>query len=556
MIINSMNLLAVITFFFIIATKISYAVDKVVTVNGKKYNVTYKNTNYDNDTSFFTSGNLTWGNKSLAQSISTDVRRAGKSAPGVLIPYGTDTHTFGLLGIGGGGAGSTAVSIYWLDGNNNITDCPNACPTSSVDYWYAYTELARTAFDSRISKRSRSKILTILEEINTIGTNTSLITALDGLSDSALDKVSRQIEASGAVKKNSKQSINLNNSFKRAVSTSVSVPSVTSNTKNNYATLSLDDLLISNIKQKDIIIINNFNFKEFADIFNNKDLFSLKSEDSNFFVRLFGDESNQDKIGDDVGSETSTYGILIGNENKKTEEIEQGWVVGISDANVTFDEGFGGSNSNVFHAMFYQNLNLNNYYASINLGSFVSQNVLNRKITEGSPQTLKSTSYNCGIDINTEIKKSIELEKNLIITPSFSTNFSYVVQDDIDETGGDLALTINNDNLLIFKPEIGLSVNKDFQISDDIVHNLGLSVFGNHEIKIDGTNSNAKIKSTSSNFNIVEENEDEQFFTAGLSYNFNNKIKNTSYNLSLYQTQNSSNSLNSTLISFNYIKKF
>ena len=90
----------------------SNAVDKVVTVSGTKYNVTYKNTNYDNDTSYFTSGNLTWGNKSLAQSISTDVQRGGKSVPGVLIPYGTATHLLGF-----GGPGSTAVSIYWLDNN-------------------------------------------------------------------------------------------------------------------------------------------------------------------------------------------------------------------------------------------------------------------------------------------------------------------------------------------------------------------------------------------------------------------------------------------------------
>ena len=549
--INNMKFLTLVTIFFIITAKISYAVDKVVTVNGTKYNVTYKYTNYDNDTSYFTSGNLTWGNNSLAQSISTDVQRGGKSSPGVIIPYATTTHLLGF-----GGPGSTAVSIWWLDGNGAISDCPDACPFSFDDYWYAYTELARTAFNSRISKNSRSKILTVLEEINTNGTNTSLITALDGLSDTALEKVSRQIEASGAVKKTSKQNIKLNNSFKRAVSSSISSPSVSSNTKNNYATLSLDDLLISNNNQQDIIIINNFNFKELAEIFNNKELFSLKSEDSNFFVRSFGDLSNQDKIGDDVGSESSTYGILIGNENKKTEEIEQGWVVGISDANITFDEGFGGSNSNVFHAMFYQNQKLNNYDTSINLGTFVSQDVLNRKITEGSLQTLKSTSYNYGIDINTEIKKSIELEKNLIITPSFSTNISYVIQDDIDEAGGSLALTIKNDNLLIFKPEIGLSVNKDLQNSDEIIHNLGFSIFGNHEIKVDGTKSNAKIKSTSSNFNIVEENEDEQFLTAGLSYNFNNKVRNTSYNLSLYQTQNSSNTLNSTLVSLNYIKKF
>ncbi len=544
-----MRIIALVSMFMILSINISKAVDAVVTVNGTKYNVTYKETDYTSDTSFFTSGNLTWGDKSLAQSIHLVVQDGGKAInfnAGVLVPYATAASTRAV--------GQTAVSIYFWPGST--FDCPTGCPLVGDTHWYTYTELARTAFNSRITKKSRNKILTILEEINTNGTNTSLITALDGLSDTALDKVSRQIEASGAVKKISKQNIKLNNSFKRAVSSSISTPSVSTNTKNNYASLSLDDLVITNNNRQDIIIINSFNFKELANIFNNKELFSLKSENSNFFVRSFGDLSNQDKIGDDVGSETSTYGILIGNENNKTEKIEQGWVVGISDANISFDEGFGGSNSNVFHAMFYQNQKLENYDTSINLGSFVSKDFLSRKITEGSPQTLESSSYNYGIDINTEIKKSITLEKNLIITPSFSTNLSYVIQDDIDETGGNLALTIKNDNLLTFKPEIGLSIVKDFQNSDEINHNFGLSIFGNHEIKLDGTKSNAKIKSTSSNFNIVEQNEDEQFLTAGFSYNFSNRIKNTSYNLNLYQTQNSSNNLNSTLISFNYIKKF
>jgi len=545
-----------VKFFFLFIALLTFsissskAVDKVVTVNGTKYNVTYKNTNYDNDTSFFTSGNLTWGNKSLAQSISTDVQRAGKSSPGVIIPYGTATH---VLGFGGGN--STAVSIYWLDGNGAISDCPDACPFSYDDYWYSYTELARTAFNSRISRQSRNKIMTVLEQINTDGTNASLITALDSLSDTALEKVSRQIEGS-AIKKSSKQNIKLNNSFKRAVSSSISTPSLSTNTKNNYATLSLDDLLIHNNNQESVILINNFDLKELADIFNNKELFSIKSEDSNFFVKSFGDLSNQDRIGDDIGSESSTYGLLIGNENNKTDEIKQGWVVGISDANTTYDEGFGGSNSNVLHFMIYQNQNFENFDTGINVSTFVSEDILNRKITDGSPQTLKSTSYNYGIDVNTEIKKSIEFNNNLKITPSFSTNLSYVVQDDIDETGGDLALSIKNDNMLIIRPEIGFQLNKDFQNTDEVIHNLGFSIFGNHEIKLDGTKSNAKIKSTSSNFNIVDENEDEQFLTAGLSYNFNNKIKNTSYNLSFYQSQNSSNNLNSTLISLNYIMKF
>ena len=68
------------------------------------------------------------------------------------------------------------------------------CPFITSNYWYAYTELGRTAFNTRITKSSRSKILTILEQINTNGTNASLISALDNLSDTALEKASIQIE--------------------------------------------------------------------------------------------------------------------------------------------------------------------------------------------------------------------------------------------------------------------------------------------------------------------------------------------------------------------------
>ena len=69
------------------------------------------------------------------------------------------------------------------------------------------------------------------------------------------------------------------------------------------------------------------------------------------------------------------------NSENKTSEIKQGWVVGISDANTTYDEGFGASNSNIFHFMIYQNQNFENFDTSINLGTFISEDVLKRKRT-------------------------------------------------------------------------------------------------------------------------------------------------------------------------------
>ena len=40
------------------------------------------------------------------------------------------------------------------------------------------------------------------------------------------------------------------------------------------------------------------------------------------------------------------------------------------------------------------------------------------------------------------------------------------IKDDLDETGGDLALTLKNDDLLVVKPEIGFSLNKNFKSTE------------------------------------------------------------------------------------------
>ena len=546
--------------FFLIGTILiffisnSNAVDKVVTVSGTKYNVTYKYTDYDSDESFFTSGNLTWGNKSLAQSIGADVGTGGKSGDGVNIPYGTANHLIQAMGLGGGGTPIIAVSVY-LDSNGTNTDCPNACPMSNDDKWYAYTELARTAFKTRVTKSSRSKIMTILEQINTNGTNASLITALDNLSDTALEKVSRQIEGV-AIKKMVGQSVKKNSSFKKAASSATSGSSTNSFT-NNYASLNLVDLnLNKDLQQFELYSFSGFDFKSLASIYKNKNLFSLKNKDTTFFVRTFADNLNQDKVNDDAGYEGITAGLLIGNESYLTDKIQQGWTLGFSSSDTDFDEGFGKSDSKTFHAMIFQNQQFDDYILGINIGTFVSRANMKREITAGSVQSLKSRGHDLGFDITTDIKKSYFLKNDFILTPSFSINASYIIQDDLDETGGDLALTLKNDDLLVVKPEIGFSLNKNFKKSEVKSENFSFLVSGSYEEKLDGKTSKAKIKSTSSNFNIVDDNTDDTFVTVGLGYNSKNIINNSIHNLGIYHTQNDDDNLNSSLISYNYKKTF
>ena len=428
--------------------------------------------------------------------------------------------------------------------------------SGSSDRWDLIIGSIRTAYTARITINSLSKIAEVLEAINTEGSNSTLTSALDGLSEASLNKVLNQIEGI-TIKKMSGQSFQKHSTFKRAVSSALSGPSVNSLTKNNYASLSLNDLsLPSDQSGYQVHSFNNFDFKSMANIFKNKDLFSLKSKGSTFFIRTFADQSNQDVVNGDAGYEESTAGFLVGNENNLSDEIQQGWALGLSASDTDFDDNFGNSDSKTLHAMIYQNQQYDNFNLGLNIGTYVTRADMNREITEGSIQTLKSKTYNYGFDITADIKQSYTLKNDFIFTPSFSTNISYILQDDLDESGGDLALSVNNDNLLIVKPEIGFALDKNFKNTETVSQNFGFSVYGSYEDKLEGTTSKAKIKDTGSNFDIVDDNTDDTFITAGLGFTSTDKEKNQEYNFGIYHTQNDDNDLNSTLLSYNFKQKF
>ena len=413
----------------------------------------------------------------------------------------------------------------------------------------------RTAYTARITGKL-NKILEVLENINTNSSNTTLTTALDSLSDSALEKVASQIEGV-TIKSINRQSFKNHSTFKRAVSSALVAPSVSSLTRNNYASLSLNDLNFNQSQNEyQMYSANSFDFKSMANIFKNKDLFSLKSKGSTLFFRTFADQTNQDKIGTDTGFETSTAGFLLGNQNNLTDDIEQGWSLGYSSNDTDFDENYGNSEANTLHAMIFQNQQYDNFVLGLNLGTYISRTDMDREITDGSVQTLKSRSYNYGFDITADIKQSYQLENNFTFTPSFSTNLSYIIQDDLDESGGDLALSVNNDDLLIVKPEIGFALDKNFKNTETVLQNFGFSVYGSYEEKLEGTTSKAKIKDTGFNFDIVDDNTDDTFITAGLGFTSLDKDKNQEYNFGIYHTQNDDNDLNSTLLSYNFKQKF
>ena len=109
-----------------------------------------------------------------------------------------------------------------------------------------------------------------------------------------------------------------------------------------------------------------------ANIFKNKDLFSLEKDGSTLYVRTYADLLNQDSTNNATGYESSTYGLLVGNENNFTDEIKQGWALGFSGTDNNFDESQGDSDSKTVHAMIYQNQEFENYTLSFNIGAFLS----------------------------------------------------------------------------------------------------------------------------------------------------------------------------------------
>lgn len=415
----------------------------------------------------------------------------------------------------------------------------------------------RTSYVIRVAdKPSLKKILELLEQINTNRNNTSLTTTLDNLSNTNLETAANQIQGVTIERLNG-QSFRSHSTFRRAVSSALTAPSVNSLTKNNYASLSLNDL---NFKQDHnqypMYSASSFDFKSMASFFKNQDLFKIESEGSTLLFKTFADQTNQDKVGTDIGYKANTAGFLLGNKNNLTDKIEQGWSLGLSINDTDFADDYGKSESNTFHATMYQNQKYDDLILGLNLGTYISRSDMDRKITQGSVQTLKSKGYNYGFDVTADIKQSYMLEDDVKFTPSFSTNIGYIIQDDLDETGGDLALSVKNENLLIIKPEIGFALDKNFQETDEVLESLNFSIYGSYEKKLDGTSFNATIKHTGSNFNIIDNNKDDTFVTVGLGYTHLIKLHGAKYNFGMYHTQNDKNNLNSTLVSFNYSKKF
>ncbi len=412
----------------------------------------------------------------------------------------------------------------------------------------------RTGYKVRIPKTRFSAIATVLENFNTNGTKSTLTSNLDSLSDTALEKAMRQIKGM-TLQKSIGQSVVSNNSFKRAMTSAVKGPSFSQLVQYNYANLSLDDVKkFYNPKVESVNLTNGFTINDVVKIYSKKNLFQIGEPDSSFYLRTFGGLTNQEKVGDDIGYESTTAGFVFGNQTV-IDNLQAGWGLGFSTTGLDYDESYGLNNTHSLHTNFFLDKEYEKFNTSLNLGSFLSKNSSTRNVTEGSTQTLKSDRYDLGLDITGGITKKINLG-GWVINPSASINTAYVIQDDIDESGGDLALKIKTDNLLQINPEVGFNLDKEFSNNGFKSKGINLSLFGSEENKLDGADSTATIKDTGDGYALIDNKKKDQFITAGLGYLSTNSKNNSQLLINAFGTQNKSNDMNSSLLSFSYNKKF
>ena len=417
----------------------------------------------------------------------------------------------------------------------------------------------RTGYTSRINNAKSNKIAEILEAIYTAGNKSSVTTALDGLSDANLEKALKEIQGKGLVTSKSLSTRNQSN-FKRAVSsaTNISASTTTQLTKGNFADLSLNDLSYHGLNNdKSFSGYSGSNFSDFLTSNLNKTLTSSGSSENSFFIRTFGSVTDYTaKDTDDTGYQATNYGILAGSQYKITNDIYQGWSLGGSLSDSNYDSSAGGSKAKTVHASIFQKYDYEDHGLDFSLSGYVSNSDTTRKITTGVQQTLLSDATDKGLDFTAGYTKKYKLENNWNFHPSISLTTSYVFQDDTKETGGTLALNVQNDNLFSIKPEIGFSLGKEFDNTEEVTKNFNISLFASREEHLDGTVSSATLNGTNTPYQIELPKIKTDYITAGVGYNFENKKDNSNVNINLFQTQSSDNDLNSTLLSVSYNKTF
>ena len=294
----------------------------------------------------------------------------------------------------------------------------------------------------------------------------------------------------------------------------------------------------------------------------NKTLLSgNKSKDRAAFLRTYGGKTKRNNIGSTfTGYNNDTYGLLFGEQIRVASNIFHGYSYGFSGSDTDYNDNFGESNTYSGHVSIFKQIDSEKNNINLIAGSYISNTKSTRNVSVGSGlsavnDTYKSEMTDIGINATAQYTQKLKLG-SWNFSPTVSLQGSYEIKDDTNESGGDLALHIKNDDLFAMRPEIGLSLDKDFSKLEEQTNQFNFSVFASQDHYLDGTKSTANYASDSTTFQLKTPRDQETYISTGFGYNYVNDVNKTNLIANAFYTENTDNDLKSNIISVTYRKIF
>ena len=479
--------------------------------------------------------------------------------------YSDVTHT--IVDASGGGTFNGTFSTETMNNESNLNDATwdIVYDTSAKTVSLQITEAASTCNINCTTTVSSSKDIAKVFDNATSGTLKDVKDVLDSATVSSvnteLDKLKGTVIATSSIQSNTNH-----NYFNRAVANTTSLSNTTfvtnfTSTANELTLASLQDQGLYGDKKRysEYYDYSDVSVLGFIKNNKNKSFFErFESDDSASFLRTFGTNTKRDNIGDGyTGYNSDTTGILFGEQFKKDDINFDGYSIGISKTDTTYNDSYGDAEIYSMHASMFKQIDDEDYAFNLLGSAFVSKTNSNRNVSvfgTSVDDKYKSDFYDVGLNLEAQHIAKYDFN-GYKISPSAKINYSYIFKGDTKETGGDLALTVDNEDLFIIKPEVGISVSKNFSEKDNKLSQLELAAFVSRDYFIEGTENKARFASGST-FNHDLPRDKEDYYSLGVGYNFLNKENNTSLMANAFLLENTKEDISSNIFSITFRKFF
>ncbi|WP_262589717.1 autotransporter-associated beta strand repeat-containing protein [Candidatus Pelagibacter communis] len=479
--------------------------------------------------------------------------------------YSDVTHT--IVDASGGGTFNGTFSTETMNNESNLNDATwdIVYDTSAKTVSLQITEAASTCNINCTTTVSSSKDIAKVFDNATSGTLKDVKDVLDSATVSSvnteLDKLKGTVIATSSIQSNTNH-----NYFNRAVANTTSLSNTTfvtnfTSTANELTLASLQDQGLYGDKKRysEYYDYSDVSVLGFIKNNKNKSFFErFESDDSASFLRTFGTNTKRDNIGEGyTGYNSDTTGILFGEQFKKDDINFDGYSIGISKTDTTYNDNYGDAEIYSMHASMFKQIDDEDYAFNLLGSAFVSKTNSNRNVSvfgTSVDDKYKSDFYDVGLNLEAQHIAKYDFN-GYKISPSAKINYSYIFKGDTKETGGDLALSVDNEDLFIIKPEVGISVSKNFSEKNNKLSQLELAAFVSRDYFIEGTENKARFASGST-FNHDLPRDKEDYYSLGVGYNFLNKENNTSLMANAFLLENTKEDISSNIFSITFRKFF